>query len=73
MLQPIARLVGLLLQPIAVGPAEQVPQRDEAVLPSEHRGAATQRLENRERLMDQRTGRGSQEQDMDHRDRMWIT
>lgn len=44
MLQPIAGGIGLLLQPIAVGPAEEISQGDEAMFPSKHCRSPAKRL-----------------------------
>lgn len=44
-LQPVLRSLCLLLQPVAVSPAEQVSEGDEAVFPGKHRRSPAQGLE----------------------------
>lgn len=44
-LQPVLRGLGLLLQPVAISPAEQISEGDEAVFPGKHRRSPAQGLE----------------------------
>lgn len=44
-LQPVLRGLRLLLQPVAVCPAEQISEGDEALFPRKHRRSPAQRLE----------------------------